>query len=556
MTTDDTRWAEDLVSGLPLEKKIAQMITVEVGGGYVSDDDPRLAGWVSRVRDLGVGGVVLYGGTPRDVACLVNRLQREAAVPLLVSADFEGGPGQQVAGASEFPADMALSAVGSEELTARVGRIGGIEGRAMGIHLTYSPVADITAGPNNPAESVRTFGGDLELLHRMIGAYVRGYHEGGMLATAKHFPGRGDVSRMPDRPEFQQIDKLSAQVEAQEFRAFRHAIDAGVDFVMTEHVAVPSVTGGSDLPASVEGRLVTGWLREKLGFRGVISSDDLWYDHVIARFGKDDVAVRAIQAGHDIVLKPKDADTAAKRILEAVRSGEIEEAQIDESVRRILACKARLGLHKNRMIDEENVGALVGTSAHRAVVQELADRSLTLLKNDGVLPVPASHLRSVVNISLQKAENDPSPPLLAAKLSAALPSLRSFCLRPDTDSSTYQEARTAAEAGDLVMFSLFVPRDRLGAAAPLRDRDVALIEGTAKAKPRQTLAVAYGNPYLVNRIGSAAAFAVGWGEKGWFGNQAVYFDSVIKLLHGALALEGRLPVFVSDRYPIGAGIRL
>jgi beta-N-acetylhexosaminidase len=556
MTTDDTRWAEDLVSGLPLETKIAQMITVEVGGGYVSDDDPRLAGWVSRVRDLGVGGVVLYGGTPRDVACLVNRLQREAAVPLLVSADFEGGPGQQVAGASEFPADMALSAVGSEELTARVGRIGGIEGRAMGIHLTYSPVADITAGPNNPAESVRTFGGDLELLHRMIGAYVRGYHEGGMLATAKHFPGRGDVSRMPDRPEFQQIDKLSAQVEAQEFRAFRHAIDAGVDFVMTEHVAVPSVTGGSDLPASVEGRLVTGWLREKLGFRGVISSDDLWYDHVIARFGKDDVAVRAIQAGHDIVLKPKDADTAAKRILEAVRSGEIEEAQIDESVRRILACKARLGLHKNRMIDEENVGALVGTSAHRAVVQELADRSLTLLKNDGVLPVPASHLRSVVNISLQKAENDPSPPLLAAKLSAAFPSLRSFCLRPDTDSSTYQEARTAAEAGDLVMFSLFVPRDRLGAAAPLRDRDVALIEGTAKAKPRQTLAVAYGNPYLVNRIGSAGAFAVGWGEKGWFGNQAVYFDSVIKLLHGALALEGRLPVFVSDRYPIGAGIRL
>ena len=221
----------------------------------------------------------------------------------------------------------------------------------------------------------------------MLRAYIAGYHAAGMLTTAKHFPGRGDVTRMPEHPLFQQLDKSAAQVEAQEFRAFRHAIEAGVDVVMTEHIAVPALTG-SDLPASVETKLVTGWLRDRLGFTGIITTDDLWYDRVVERFGKDDVAVKAIQAGHDIVLKPKDPWSAVRRIAEAVRSGEIPEARIDESVRRILAVKARLGLHRLRTVDETAVGARVGIAAHLAVVRAVADRSLTLLKNDGVLPVP------------------------------------------------------------------------------------------------------------------------------------------------------------------------
>jgi beta-N-acetylhexosaminidase len=555
MTAEDARWADDLASRLPLEERIAQMITVEAAGGYVADDDPRLARLIGLVRDLGVGGVVVYGGTPRDVARLANRLQQEAALPLLISADFEGGPGQQVAGASEFPADMALSAAGSEDLAYAVGAVGGVEGRAMGIHLTYSPVADITARPGNPAESVRTFGGDLDLLGRMIRAYIRGYHSAGMLTTAKHFPGRGDVSRMPGEPLFQQIDKPAAEVEAGEFRAFRHAIEGGVDFVMTEHLAVPSVTGGSKLPASVEPELVTGWLRDRLGFEGIVTSDDLWYDHVVERFGKDDVAVRAIAAGHDVILKPKDPVTAVRRIAEAVRAGEIPESRILGSVAKILAVKARLGLHRDRLVDEAAVGGLVGTAAHLAVVRSVADRSLTLLKNDGVLPVAAASLRKIVNVNVQKADNDPSPAGLAARLRAAFPGTASFDLHPDSDPAVHDRVRTAAGDAGLVVFSLFVPRDRLGSPAPLRERDAALIDAIAKAKPGRTIAMSYGNPYLVDRIDGVGAFAVGWGEKGWFGNQAVYFDTFIGLLSGTVVPEGRLPVRVSDRYPIGAGVR-
>jgi beta-N-acetylhexosaminidase len=548
------KWADKTLAGLTLEKKIGQMICADIAGGYIADDDPRLAGWIKLAKDLGVGGFVLYGGTPHDVARLLNRLQKEAALPLLMSADFEGGPGQQITGATEYPANMAFAAAGSEKLMYEAAKIGAIEGRAMGIHLTYSPVVDIAVRPENPAESVRSFGGDLDLLGRMVRAYVRGYQENGMLTTAKHFPGRGDVARMPNLPDFSYIDKPAKDVESQEFRAFKHAIDAGVTFVMTEHIAVPSVTGGSDLPASVEKKLATGWLRERLGFKGVLTTDDLWYDQVIKRFGPVEVAILALKAGHDVLLKPKDATATVQGVAAAVRSGAIAETRIDESVRKLLYWKARLNLNKERFVDEGRVSGLVGTAAHLALVQEVADRSLTLLKNAGVLPVQMDGLKTIVNINIQKLEADPSPAALGAKLAAAFPGVKSHTLRPDMDPAVYDRAWKDIAGADLVVLSFFVPRNRLGDAAPLREADLAFIDRAIKAKPKAVIAMSYGNPHLLRKLEAVPAFLVGYGERGWFGNQAVYFDSFVKLLKGEIKPSGKLPVKVSDQYPLGSGL--
>ena len=550
------RWAAETLAGLSLEKKIGQMICPDITAGYLSDDDPRLAGWLRQARDLGVGMFVLYGGTPRDVAHLVNALQKEASIPILMAADFEGGPGQQVTGASEFPANMGLAAAGSEDLTYRLARIGAVEGRAMGIHLTYTPVVDIAVRPDNPVESVRSFGGDMDLLGRMVRAYVRGYRDGGMLTTAKHFPGRGDVTVIPGVADFHQIDKPAAAYQAEESRAFKHAVDAGVSFIMTEHIAVPSVTGGSMLPASVERKLATGWIREKLGFKGILTTDDLWYPHVVKRFGENEVAVLAVEAGHDIVLKPKDPAGAIQALAAAVRSGRIPEARIDDAVGKLLELKARLSLHKNRFVDESRVGRLVGTPAHLAAIQEAADRSLTLLKNDGLLPLAASRLagEKMVQIVVQKTDGDPSPAALTARLAAAFPGVRTFTLRPDLDPAYCEKAWPAVDAADLVIVSLFLPRNRLGDPTPLREADLAFLNRVIAAKPKAVIAMSYGNPHVIRKIGDVAAFAVGYGERGWFGNQAVYFDSFTKLLKGDLRPAGKLPVKVSDTYPIGAGI--
>jgi len=555
LSAESRAWVDETLAGLTLERKIGQIVTAEVTGGYIADDDPRLVRWIALARDHGLGMFVLYGGTPRDVARLTNRLQKAAALPLIISADFEGGPGQQVVGASEYPANMAFAAAGDEDLMYRASAAAAVEGRAIGIHLTYTPVVDIAWRPDNPAESVRSFGGDLDLLRRMVRAYVRGYHENGMLTSAKHFPGRGDVEDFPEHPGWAWIGKTAREVESQEFRAFKHAIDAGVDFVMTEHIAVPSVAEGSDLPASVEGRLVTGWLKGKLGFKGVVTSDDLWYDHVVARFGAEEVAVRAFEAGHDVILKPRDPVATIAALAEAVRSGRVPEKRIDEAARKVLTLKARLGLPEDRYVDEARVGELVGTAAHQAIVQEVADRSLTMLKNEKIVPlVTGAAAPKIVNVNVQKAVEDPSPALLAAKLAAAFPGTRIFTLRPDMDPAYHERVWKAVEEADVVVLSLFVPRNRMGEAAPLRDADLALLARIVAAKPKAVVAMSYGNPHLIRRLPGVAAFLVGYGERGWFGNQMVYFDSFIKALKGEIKPAGRLPVKVSDAYPIGAGL--
>ena len=547
-------WADETLSGLSLEEKIGQLICVDITTDYITEEDPRFQNWVRLARDHGIGGFVLYGGTPRDAAFLLNRLQKEAKLPLLISADFEGGPGQQVKGASEFPANMAFAAAGSEELMFRAATVGGVEGRAMGIHLTYTPVVDISVRPDNPSESVRSFGGDLDLLGRLVKAYVKGYHDSGMLTTAKHFPGRGDIEVFPDFPDFRYINKPADMVESQEFRAFKLAVDAGVDFVMTEHIAVPSAAEGSSLPASVEGRLVTGWLKDKLGFKGVVTTDDLWYEHVIQRFGPVEIALKALESGHDVLLKPKDPLAVIKGTAEAVVSGRIPESRIDQSVLKMLALKARLGLHKNRLVDEGRVNALVGTQAHLAVVQEVADRSLTLLKNEGVLPLKDTGMENIINICIQKEENDPSPAALSAKFSAAFPGVRNHVLRADTDPAVHDTILAAAREADLIVLSLFVQRTRQVDNAPFRENDLNFLKELFKTGPKSIVAMSYGNPFLIRKIAEVPSFLVGYGERGWYGNQAIYFDSFLKLLKGDLTPQGKLPVKVNDQYPLGYGL--
>ncbi len=546
--------AKKTLASLPLERKAAQLICAEISGNYITDDDPKFQYWLSLARDHGIGGFVIYGGTPHSVGILLNKLQRAASVPILISTDFEGGPGQQVAGASEFPSNMAFAAAGDPDLMYRAARIMGSEGKALGIHLTYTPVSDISPSPDNPQESGRSFGADLGLMKKMLNAYVKGYHESGMLTTSKHFPGRGDMKGGPAYPSFTTLNKSAAELDANEFAAFKYAIDAGVDFMMTEHIAIPSITGGSMLPASVEPKLVKGVIREKLGFKGIITSDDLWYDHVTTRFGKEEVAIMALQAGHDIVLKPKDPVATIKAIVDAVKKGKLTQEQMDQSVYKLLYKKYSLGLDKNKLVDIDNITKVVGTSEHKAVVQEVADRSVTMLKNDHVLPLANFDASKTVHISIQKEDDQPNVRQLIREMGNSFPGVKQFSLRPGVEKSIYDEIQSAVSASDRIIVSLFVQRDRHGDAAPLRKEDIELIRGLAERKSGNVVVMSFGNPHLIRKINFVPSFLVGYGEGGFYGNQPVYFNSFIKILKGQLKPSGKLPIKVTEEMGIGWGL--
>jgi len=547
------RWAADTLGSLTLEKKIGQMICEQMRGEYKAEDSQDFQYLLELVRDHGVGAFVLYGGTPHNIASLLNRLQKESEIPLLVSSDFEGGPGQQITGATEFPANMALSAIGSEEIAYELGKAGAAEGRAVGIHLTYSPVVDIQTRPDNPVLSVRSFGKDLDLLGRMAGAYIRGYQENGMLATAKHYPGRGDVELIPGT-EFTINNKTAEKVENEDFLAFKKAIDAGVTYIMSEHIAIPSVTNGSDLPASVEKTMATFWLREKLGFTGILTTDDMWYKKVTDRFGPVEACVMAVEAGHDAVLKPANVPDVIAGLAEAVKSGRIPEDKIDASVKKILYWKARLNLHKNRFVDENAISAAVGTQPHLKLAQKIADDSLTLLKNDGFFPTSPENIGSIVHISIQKRDIDPSPKTVADKLAGSFDSLNTFFIRPFTSREVYSNALNAVKKADTVIVSLFCQRNTYVDYGPLSKKNQEFLKDVFKTKSDRTVVMSYGNPYHVKDLGGAAAFAVGYGEGGFYGNQTIYADSFIKLLKGEMAPKGKLPVFISEAFPLGCGL--
>jgi beta-N-acetylhexosaminidase len=548
------RWAEKKLSGLTLEKKVAQLICSDISGEYIPDDDPRMVSWFKLAGEYGIGGFVLYGGTPRNVANLLNRLQKQAEIPLLISSDFEGGAGQQVAGASEFPSNMAFAAIRDEDLMFRAAKIMAEEGRGMGIHLSYTPVTDVSVSPGNPQESVRSFGGDIDLTGRMLKATIKGYHEMGMLTTAKHFPGRGDMKALPDFPGFNTLDKPAGELEKNEWRAFQAAVDAGVDFIMTEHIAVPSVAGDSMLPASVEPRLVKGIIREKLGFRGIVTTDDLWYDHVVARFGAEEVAVMALEAGHDILLKPKNPVQTIQAVVDAVKRGRISEKQIDESVYKLLCRKAWLGLDKNRYVDEDEVGKSVGNSDHQKTVKEAADRSVTLLRNEELFPLKKWEPAKGVHIAVQKEELQPNVNILCQKLALAFNGISSFILGPGTAGCYHDTVLNAARQADLVILSFFTQRTRFGDPAPLREADLILLRDIIREKPSKVVAMSYGNPYILNKIENVPAFLVGYGEGGWYGNQQIYFDTFIRIMKNEIIPCGKLPVKINEDFPVGYGL--
>jgi beta-N-acetylhexosaminidase len=546
-------WAEKTLAGLSLKQKIGQMICEQMRGDVVQDSS-EFEKLLKLARESEIGAFVIYGGSPVETATVINRLQQESKFPLLMTIDFEGGPGQQLKGATEFPGNMALAAVGSEQLAYEVGKVGAEEGRACGFHVTYSPVVDVSTRPHYPASSVRSFGGDVELLGRMAAAYIRGYQENGMLTTAKHFPGRGDVDAIPGT-SFTANNKPADQVVAEEFRAFKAAIDAGVTYVMTEHVAVPSVTGGSNRPASVEKELVTGWLKEKLGFNGIITSDDLWYPHVIERFGPVKVCVMAVQAGHDAVLKPADTVAAIDGLAAAVNAGDISEKQIDGSVKKILYWKARLNLHINRFVDLEKIPAVVACKKHTDVLNTLADSSLTLLVNRGFFPTDMSKFGKIVHISVQKNPKDANVAVIASKLTSAFPDVDHYALGAEGAAlNSAEKVLDAAKTADLIVVSLLCQRGGPGDNAPINNDDLALLQQVIKAKPKATIVMSYGNPYFVEKLTNASAFVVGYGEAGWYGNQTIYADSFVRLLKGRITPKGRLPVAVSSETPIGSGI--
>jgi beta-N-acetylhexosaminidase len=346
------------------------------------------------------GGIIYFAWSnnlkdPRQISHLSNDIQRAAMeerpeIPLLISTDQEQGVVVRVdEPATQFPGSMALGATRDEQLARTAAAITGQELRAVGINQDFAPVADVNVNAQNPVIGVRSFGSDTGLVSGMVGAQVEGYQGAeGVAATAKHFPGHGDTS-VDSHTGLPVINHSREELERIDLPPFKAAIDAGVDAIMTAHIVVPALDN-SGRPATLSKPILTGLLREEMGYDGLIVTDALTMEGVRQQFGDDRVPVEAIKAGADMMLMPPDMDLAYNAVLDAVRGGEIPRKRIDRSVYRILEVKHERGLFEDPYADEEAVDATVGTPANLAAANAITEKTITLVKNDaGALPLAA-----------------------------------------------------------------------------------------------------------------------------------------------------------------------
>src|SRR5207302_1741853 len=336
-------------------------------------------------------GPFLYGSHRYETVMLLNRLQEEAKLPLLIAADFERGVPARLFGTTVFPHAMAFGAAGKLDYAENFGRITAQEARAICIHWNFFPVADVNSNPANPIINTRSFGEDPQQVGDLLSAYIRGAHEGGMLTTAKHFPGHGETDT-DSHLGVARVNVDLGHLQNIELPPFKKAIASGVDSIMVAHVTVPALESDPNRVATTSTAVVTDLLKKQLNFKGVVVTDALdmagltrLYANNIGR-----AAVDAFKAGNDLLLIPADLDASYRSMLDAVHSGEISSARLDESVLKVLETKASLGLHKAHLVNMDDVSKEVGKPQNLAIGQQIADDAITLVREySKLLPIKA-----------------------------------------------------------------------------------------------------------------------------------------------------------------------
>ena len=534
---------------LTLREKAAQLVMPWIAGDYWANDAAALDSALRLVQGDEVGGVIVgVGSSPYDVAEKLNTLQRAARIPLLVAADLEAGLATRTRGGTGFPGNMALGATGRELDAYEVGRVTALEGRAIGIQLNFAPVMDVNNNPANPIINVRSFGEDPVRVAELGSAFIRGLREHGMLSTAKHFPGHGDTGT-DSHLALPVITASRARMDSVELVPFLAAVRAGADVVMAGHIAVPGLAGPDAPPATLSAFVLDTLLRGQLGFRGIVVTDALNMGAIVGRYGAARAAVMAFEAGADILLMPVSAHAVIDSLVDAVTRGEVSEARLDSSVARLLAVKARLGLFRHRLVDVDRIAAVVGGAGNAAIAQDIAQRSLVLVKDSlGLVPLPAARRHRVFVLTYGDENSRDVGAGIVASWRTAFDTLHTMRLWPASGPASLDSARAEAAAAGLVVF-LAASRptawhpDAVDIPGPVAD----LVQQIAGGEP--VVAVSLGSPYVLGQIPGVSAFVAAWTD-----NDAIE-RAVARALLGMSPVTGHLPVSLPPAFPAGSGLQ-
>ena len=526
---------EKALKNLTLSEKVGEMIIAESDGHYNSYDDTAYRNLDRLVIQGKVGGIMFLKGDAFSAAMLSNHFQALAPRPLM-SADMERGLAMRLTGATEFPPNMAVAATQDSKMAATMAQAIAQEAKAVGLQQSYGPTLDLNINPLNPIINTRSFGDNLPLTIALSHAVIEGLQSNGIIATAKHFPGHGDVS-VDSHISLPVLKADRQQLDEYELKPFKAAIEQGVISVMIGHLAVPKLTGTME-PASISKVIVTDLLRKELGFQGLIITDAMNMKALYNGQNVPDISVKAIQAGNDLLLFSPDPELAHRSIVHAVEKGVIPIEQINDSVRRILLAKQWLDIEHRKLVNLNRVKDDASPESHRDLAKKIAEASITLVKDENhYMPLKRVSSGNLLNIILQD-KTDLEVGNGYIKNINNFYSADHIRIDPAADSLRYAQAVEMALKAPAVLVTSYVQALSGSGTLKLTEKQQEFIHTLARMMPKEKplIFISLGTPYLINYFPEITTYLCTYSSK------EASEESVVKALKGKLKPRGILPV--------------
>src|SRR5437764_334337 len=581
ITREGQRWAEHTLARLTVQERVGQLFMLRAPTEFFNVANPQYAALRDRVRQFHVGAMLLtvpvdgplvLQNQPYEAAMLTNQLQRDSDLPLLFAADFERGLSNRFYGATVFPHSMAFAATGNPAYAETFARITAQEARAIGVQWNLFPITDVNSNPENPIINARAWSEDPKQVADFTAAFIRSSAATGILTTAKHFPGHGDTAT-DSHLDVARVTGDMERLQAVELAPFDAAIRAGVDAVMIAHVTVPALEPDPRRVATVSHKIVTEFLKEKMGFQGIVIPDAMDMAALTQMFPAGRSAVEALNAGNDMIVIPADLETSFNAMVRAVESGEISRSRLDDSVRKILYAKASLGLNRARLVDMAAVSHAVGKPESRVFSQRGADEAVTLVRDNGKLlplqkggtsgqespyiPLGGSGHQLLAVVFTDDLRLDEGR-VLDRELKSHVHDAAVIYIDPHVAAAMTDSVLAAVDRAKVVVVAVYVNANSQGQmivtdgkahrTVALAEAGSRLMNGILAHAGERTAVVAMGSPYLASSFPEVQNYLC------TYSIATVSEIAAAKALFGEIGLHGRSPVTIPGIADRGAGV--
>ncbi|MDJ0625690.1 MAG: glycoside hydrolase family 3 N-terminal domain-containing protein [Candidatus Caenarcaniphilales bacterium] len=550
---------DQYISLMSIDEKVGQLIMPAVPVDNVDEEQIE-----RNIRDFRVGGYHFLIGkkvlhSSMKTRALIERMQAASKLPLLIAADFEGGVGFYFKDGTRVPRAMAIGATFDEEMSYRIGYLVAKESREMGFNVNFYPDVDVNSNSKNPIINIRSFGGEAEVVAKMARAYVRGFSEGQGIAVAKHFPGHGDTVK-DSHLMLPSINADWTRLSDIELKPFDACIEEGVPAIMSAHITLPAFAK-DNLPATLSKEILTGLLKNRLNFQGLIFTDAMMMGGIAKNYPEGKTSVMAIKAGADIILYPVNVEESFKSIKQAVLNGEISEARLNESVRKVLTAKASLYKDISGDVGEMNDYKFsnkasddfqdVSNDSHKKLANQVIQSAITLVKDDeGILPLELSKNKKLVILNVLDAANgwrEGTPGKhLYQELKDKYPQAENLYFTDKTSSTEVNLIKNRLMEADLIIIAGFIRVSAFKGSIEFTNEQVDLLKSLADLK-KPSIMIMFGNPYAISALPKMKTFVLA------YENYSEAEVAVANCLLGRHQFLGKLPVEISSM-PFGHSV--